>query len=156
MLVYLRKHQKTVMLFVAVIVIIAFTFFYDAGRGPDREKNSKLFSIDGKDYTLKDYEKILSKLSMVYQLRSMDYFNFANQITSVRTDKEQRGMAQAFAYNLTILRNRSKSLLRKLLSSPLRRSLLWPGSRSPLMFSLFRPLFPGSGFAQSLGSWITM
>ena len=110
MLVYLRKHQKTVMLFVAVIVIIAFTFFYDAGRGPDREKNSKLFSIDGKDYTLKDYEKILMQLSMVYQLRSMDYFNFANQITSVRTDKEQRGMAQAFAYNLTILRNRSKSL----------------------------------------------
>ena len=98
------------MLFVAVIVIIAFTFFYDAGRGPDREKNSKLFSIDGKNYTLKDYEKILMQLSMVYQLRSMDYFNFANQITSVRTDKEQRGMAQAFAYNLTILRNRSKSL----------------------------------------------
>ena len=110
MLVYLRKHQKTVMLFVAVIVIIAFTFFYDAGRGPDREKRKELFSIDGKWYSQSDYENILEKLSIVYQLRSMDYFNFANQITSVRNNQNQSGMAQAFAYNLTLLRNRSKSL----------------------------------------------
>ena len=76
MLVYIRKHQKTVMLFVAVIVIIAFTFFYDAGRGPDREKNSKLFSIDGKDYTLKDYEKILSNIAtqLVPNCGIMDVF----------------------------------------------------------------------------------
>ena len=98
------------MLFVAVIVIIAFTFFYDAGRGPDKVKNAELFRIDDKWYTQNDYEKLLYKLNIVYQLRSMDYFNFANQITSVRNNQNQNGMAQAFAYNLTILRNRAKSL----------------------------------------------
>ena len=99
------------MLFVAVIVIIAFTFFYDAGRGPDREKKQELFRIDGKSYTQTDYEKLLYKLNMVFsQLRSMEYINFATQITSVRNDQSQRGMGQAFAYNLTILRNRAKDL----------------------------------------------
>ncbi|MFL2479566.1 MAG: hypothetical protein ACJ0K4_08455 [Verrucomicrobiales bacterium] len=58
MLVFIRKQQKTVMIFVAVIVIIAFTFFYDSGRGPDKEKNTKLFRIDGKWYTQNDYEKL--------------------------------------------------------------------------------------------------
>ena len=43
MLAFLRKHQYGFMLVVAIVVIIAFTFFYDAGRGGADPKAVKHF-----------------------------------------------------------------------------------------------------------------
>ena len=105
MLFLFRKFQTTVMLFVAIIVIIAFTFFYDAGKVQNRQEDQEFFKISGKSYTQKDWDSTLRPLPLIFRMGS-DYIDFYQQITSERaTDSEtdSSSLPQAFVYILTLL-----------------------------------------------------
>ena len=58
MLSFIRTQQKWLMFLVAAVVIIAFTFFYDAGKGLDDPRTAKLFEIGGTSYNQYDFEKL--------------------------------------------------------------------------------------------------
>ena len=66
MLFLFRKFQTTVMLFVAIIVIIAFTFFYDAGKVQNKQEDQEFFKISGKSYTQKDWDSTLRPVSYTH------------------------------------------------------------------------------------------
>lgn len=94
------------MLFVAIIVIIAFTFFYDSGRGADDPSGATVFRAGGKDYSAAHFERMLN----LYGLSRL-FFEFEDKLTSERYfDEGMTGRVQAFIYNLTIFRQKADAL----------------------------------------------
>ena len=101
------------MLFVAIIVIIAFTFFYDAGKVQNRQEDQEFFKISGKSYTQKDWDNTLKPLAgnLIFRMGS-DYIDFFQQITSERdsdSETDSISLYQSYVYNLTLLRNKAKN-----------------------------------------------
>ena len=72
MLAFLRKHQYGLMLFVAIIVIIAFTFFYNPNdRSSYGEQDA--FWIDGEGYNANEVSRIGRQLELA--TTSLGYFD---------------------------------------------------------------------------------
>ena len=108
MLVFFRNSQGPIMWVVAAIVIVAFTFFYDAGKVQNRQDVQDMFEIGGKSYTKKDWDSTLRPLPLIFRMGS-DYIDFYQQITSERASTtDSRSLSQAFVYNLTLLREKAK------------------------------------------------
>ena len=62
MLGFFRNSQGPIMWVVAAIVIVAFTFFYDAGKVQNRQNTEEMFEIGGKSYTQQDWNTALGPL----------------------------------------------------------------------------------------------
>lgn len=70
MLETLRKHHYILMLFIAVLICVAFVFFGDATHGRRGAEGVPLFRVDGQDYYLEDARRISSQERIVGQLLS--------------------------------------------------------------------------------------
>ena len=92
------------MFIVAAVVIIAFTFFYDAGKGVDDPRTAKLFEIGGKSYNHFEFEKLNN---LYFLARQLGYFDMAMKLSSESAGLGSAGSLQAFAYNLTIFRQQA-------------------------------------------------
>ena len=95
---------------VAAIVIVAFTFFYDAGKVQNRQDTEVMFEIGDKSYTQQDWNTALGPLygQFIFRMGS-DYIDLFQQLTSERASTtDSRSMRQAFVYNLMLLREKAK------------------------------------------------
>lgn len=70
MLETLRKHHYILMLFIAVIICVAFVFFGDATHGRRGAEGVPLFRVNGQDYFIEDARRISSQERLVGQLLS--------------------------------------------------------------------------------------
>jgi hypothetical protein len=104
MLSFIRTQQKWLMFLVAAVVIIAFTFFYDAGKGMDDPRTAKLFEIGGTSYNQYDFEKLSNLYSLTWQL---GYQEMALRLSSESFGAGSPGSFQAFVYNLIIFRQQA-------------------------------------------------
>ncbi|MFP6873044.1 MAG: SurA N-terminal domain-containing protein, partial [Verrucomicrobiales bacterium] len=95
------------MLCVAISVIIAFTFFYNAGKGGQDPRTVELFEIGGKGYNQNYFEKQKNLYSLTWQL---GYQEMALNLSSESAGAGSVGRLQAFVYNLTIFRQQADNL----------------------------------------------
>ena len=110
MLGFFRNSQGPIMWVVAAIVIVAFTFFYDAGKVQNRQDTEVMFEIGDESYTQQDWNTALGPLygQFIFRMGS-DYIDLFQQLTSERAStSDSRSMRQAFVYNLMLLRERAK------------------------------------------------
>ncbi|MES2705329.1 MAG: SurA N-terminal domain-containing protein [Verrucomicrobiota bacterium] len=78
MLETLRKHHYILMLFVAVIVCVAFVFFGDATHTRGGAQGTPLFKVDGKDYYQEDVRRISGQEALIGHL--LDFLDSRNQM----------------------------------------------------------------------------
>lgn len=102
------------MLFVAIIVIIAFTFFYDPDSGGSDTSGLTVFEAGGEKYSQADFEKMRSLYSIIAPRWYRGYGLFTDleeKLTSERYGSQgAAGRLQAFVYNLSIFRQKAGGL----------------------------------------------
>lgn len=125
MLETLRKHHYILMLFIAVIICVAFVFFGDATHGRRGSEGVPLFRVDGQDFYLEDVRRINSQeviagrlLSFLGSQNQMAQFTdpLGKYITNVsriaaRFGRKSRDEANLdFVTNVAILRAEAKKI----------------------------------------------
>ena len=81
---------------VAAIVIVAFTFFYDAGKVQNRQDTEVMFEIGDESYTQQDWNTALGPLygQFIFRMGS-DYIDLFQQLTSERAStSDSRSMSK--------------------------------------------------------------
>ncbi len=97
MLTFIRRYQYGLMLVVAIVVIIAFAFLYDANNYRSPEARTA-FTVNGKTYNMADLDRMRNTYDLTRQLGLFDLLRDL-------VGKRQDGSPQDFIYNLLILRD---------------------------------------------------
>ncbi|RYD38038.1 MAG: hypothetical protein EOP86_01935 [Verrucomicrobiaceae bacterium] len=138
MLETLRKHHYILMLFVAVIVCVAFVFFGDATHTRGGPGNQPLFRVEGKDYFQEDVRRIdvqerlvgylanmlevpdmqgvpeQMRMQLMMQMRGGDpliqYINSLSSVGARFARKSREDLNLDLAMNVAVLRTEAKKL----------------------------------------------
>ena len=103
MLSTIRHFQKGIMIAIAIVVVIAFTFFGNPG-DPSQASNENVLNVNGKPISGKEALRLRSAFSILYRLGMSDFAQFLygdQRLDSDYTD---------FAVNLTLFRDEAKKL----------------------------------------------
>ena len=71
MLTFIRRYQYGLMLVVAIVVIIAFAFLYDANNYRSPEARTA-FTVNGKTYNMADLDRMRNTYDLTRQLGLFD------------------------------------------------------------------------------------
>ena len=103
MLSTIRHFQKGIMIAIAVIVVIAFTFFGNPG-DPSQASNENVLNVNGDSISSKEALRLRSAFGILYSLGMSDFAQFL--YGDQRLDKDYTD----FAVNLTLFRSEAKRL----------------------------------------------
>lgn len=102
----LRKHQQTLMIFITVIVIIAFVWLYDpTSRRRGRTQNDAVGQIYDRSVSVADFQRGARKLQICQELGLYELF------TSLTTDaRNQNQQVANFVFNNLVVRHEADAL----------------------------------------------
>lgn len=103
MLEFLRKHQYGLMLFVAIVVIIAFTFFGNPNDGKGGRVTE--FKLGGKSYGTAELQKLFGQFQLAAGFTPLGMEPMVTALTSEAMAAGALRNPQSFIYNLSIFRN---------------------------------------------------
>ncbi|MEM7384447.1 MAG: peptidylprolyl isomerase [Verrucomicrobiota bacterium] len=100
MLKFIRKHQYGIMVAVAIVVIIAFTWFYQDLDLSAPDRGGTIYKVDGQSVNQDQATKIARSMTLAYELQQ---FNFVGQLDGFRD-------ADTYVQNLLVMRKKAKEL----------------------------------------------
>ena len=102
----LRKHQQTLMIFITIIVIIAFVWLYDpTTRSPGRGPNDAVAQIYDRPVSVADFQRGARKLQICQELGLFEL------LTSLTTDaRNQNQQIANFVFNGLVIRHEAEAL----------------------------------------------
>jgi hypothetical protein len=103
MLSTIRHFQRGIMIAIAIVVVIAFTFFGNPG-DPSQASNENVLNINGDPISSKEALRLRSAFSILYSLGMSDFAQFL--YGDQRLDRDYTD----FAVNLTLFREEAKKL----------------------------------------------
>jgi len=102
----IRKHQYGIMLVVAIIVIIAFTFLYDPNRDATSQAAKPEISMFGKSFGPRQTDRIRRSQRLIYSLGLFDLFELSTLDKRYGTVNNQRDENQFdYVFNTLLLEN---------------------------------------------------
>ena len=103
MLSTIRHFQKGIMIAIAVVVVIAFTFF-DSPGDPSQASNENVLNVNGDPISSKEALRLQSAFGILYRLGMSDFAQFL--YGDQRADRDYTD----FAVNLTLFREEARKL----------------------------------------------
>ena len=104
MLDSIRKRQRSLLLIITVITIIAFAWWYNPGRA-GREAAGELGKINGRTVTIQDVQKLERNIQLAAELGMAD---LPNQLVTAGRSRDEQGVS--FAWNVLLLRDEATRL----------------------------------------------
>ena len=104
MLDSIRKRQRSLLLIITVITIIAFAWWYNPGRA-GRAAAGELGKINGRTVTIQDVQKLERNIQLAAELGMAD---LPNQLVTAGRSRDEQGVS--FAWNVLLLRDEASRL----------------------------------------------
>jgi peptidyl-prolyl cis-trans isomerase D len=106
-----RKRQRTLLIIITAVVIVAFAWWYNPGKTHSFGQQNLVGKINGRGVTLEELQKVYREIQIAAQLAQFGQLDWQNFVYSLGGRDAGQNAAEARAWNLLVIRDAAKRLL---------------------------------------------